>query len=149
MVNEDGDKVFDEIIDKLSSGNDIDKQDIIKLTFTPVMGGKMGKSEKILKAIKLSKEITSPYKRDMESILYAFANKFLSGKDLEKVKEELRVTEIGKSIIEEGKELGKREKAIEVAKKAILMGIDTETISDITDLSVYDIELIRTVINLK
>ncbi|MEG2985290.1 MAG: hypothetical protein RR835_11345 [Peptostreptococcaceae bacterium] len=109
----------------------------------------MGKSEKILKAIKLSKEITSPYKRDMESILYAFANKFLSGKDLEKVKEELRVTEIGKSIIEEGKELGKREKAIEVAKKAILMGIDTETISDITDLSVYDIELIRTVINLK
>ena len=56
---------------------DIDKQDIIKLTFTPVMGGKMDKSEKILKAIKLSKEITSPYKRDMESILYAFANKFL------------------------------------------------------------------------
>lgn len=36
----------------------------------------MDKSEKILKAIKLSKEITSPYKRDMESILYAFANKF-------------------------------------------------------------------------
>ena len=28
MVNEDGDKVFDEIIDKLSSGKDIDKQDI-------------------------------------------------------------------------------------------------------------------------
>ncbi len=42
----------------------------------------------------------------MESILYAFANKFLSGKDLERVKEELRVTEIGKSLIEEGKEEG-------------------------------------------
>ena len=28
------------------------------------------KVDKILKAIKLSKEITSPYKRDMESILY-------------------------------------------------------------------------------
>ena len=49
----------------------------------------MDKGEKILKAIKLSKEITSPYKRDMESILYAFANKFLSGKDLEQLKEEL------------------------------------------------------------
>ena len=68
----------------------------------------MDKSEKILKAIKLSKEITSPYKRDMESILYAFANKFLSGKDLEIVKEELRVTEIGKSLIEEGKKEGYR-----------------------------------------
>ena len=127
MVNEDGDKVFDEIIDKLSCGKDIDKQDIIKLTFTPVMGGKMDKSEKILKAIKLSKEITSPYKRDMESILYAFANKFLSGKDLEKVKEELRVTEIGKSLIEEGMEKGKKEgieegerkKAMEIAKSLL------------------------------
>lgn len=76
MVNEDRDKVFDEIIDKLSKGNDIDKQDIIKLTFTPVIGGKMNKGEKILKAIKLSKEITSPYKRDMESILYGLVIKF-------------------------------------------------------------------------
>ena len=143
MVNEDGDKVFDEIIDKLSSGKDIDKQDIIKLTFTPVMGGKMDKSEKILKAIKLSKEITSPYKRDMESILYAFANKFLSGKDLERVKEELKVTELGKSLIDEGK----KEKAIEIAKKAILKGMDNETIQDLTDLSIEDIELIRKVMN--
>ncbi|MGL4912094.1 MAG: hypothetical protein ACRC3Y_06610, partial [Romboutsia sp.] len=140
----------DEIIEKLASGNDIDIKDIIKLTFTPVMGGKMDKSEKILKAIKLSKDITSPYKRDMESILYAFANKFLSGKDLEKVKEELRVTEIGKSLIEEGKEEGKnegkKEKAIEIAKKAILKGMDNDTIKDLTDLSIDEIEAIRHVI---
>lgn len=147
MVNEDWDKVFDEIIDKLSSGKDIDKQDIIKLTFTPVMSGnmsgKMDKSEKILKAIKLSKEITSPYKRDMESILYAFVNKFLSGKDLERVNEELKVTELGKSLIEEGK----KEKAIEIAKKAILKDMDNETIQELTDLSIEDIELIRKVMN--
>lgn len=41
MVNEDGDKLFDEIIQKLSNGYGIDKRDIIKLTFTPVMGGKI------------------------------------------------------------------------------------------------------------
>lgn len=151
MVNQDGDKVFDEIIEKLSLGYDIDKQDIIKLTFTPVMGGKMDKSEKILKAIKLSKDITSPYKRDMESILYAFANKFLSGKDLEKVKEELRVTEIGKSLIQEGKEAGmkagEKKKAMDIAKKAILKGMDNETIQDITSLTIEEIEAIRNVID--
>ena len=119
--------------------------DILKLTFTPVMGGKMNKSEKILKAIRLSKEITSPYKRDMESILYAFANKFLSGKDLEIVKEELRVTEIGKSLIEEGKEVGEKKKAIEIAKKAILKGMDNETIRDLTDLTIEEIETIRNI----
>lgn len=39
-------------------------------------------------------------------ILYAFANKFLSGKDLEKAKEELKMTELGKSLIQEGIERG-------------------------------------------
>ena len=144
MVNEDGDKVFDEIIDKLSCGKDIDKQDIIKLTFTPVMGGKMDKSEKILKAIKLSKQIGSPYKRDMESILYAFANKFLSGKDLEKVKEELRVTEIGKSLIEEGMEKneGKKEKAIEIAK-GLLDILSIEIIAQKTGLTVEEVKSLK------
>ena len=131
MVNEDGDKVFDEII---------------KLTFTPVMGGKMDKSEKILKAIKLSKEITSPYKRDMESILYAFANKFLSGKDLERVKEELRVTEIGKSIIEEGKEegikAGEKKKAIEIAK-GLLDILSIEIIAQKTGLTVDEVKALK------
>lgn len=59
------------------------------------------------------------------------------------------MTEIGKSLIEEGIERGKREKAIEAAMKVILKDIDTETISDITDLSIHDIELIKIVINLK
>ncbi|MGL5713559.1 MAG: hypothetical protein ACRCXT_10255, partial [Paraclostridium sp.] len=108
------------------------------------------KSEKILKAIKLSKEITSPYKRDMESILYAFANKFLSGKDLERVKEELRVTEIGKSLIEEGIEQGKKEgivegerkKTIEIAK-SLLDLLSTKMIAEKTGLTEEEVEDLR------
>lgn len=45
MVNQDGDKVFDEIIEKISQGKNIDKQDIIKITFTHIMGGDMSLSE--------------------------------------------------------------------------------------------------------
>ncbi|CEN21093.1 Uncharacterised protein [[Clostridium] sordellii] len=53
--------------------------------------------------MRLSKDIDEDYRHDVESIIYAFANKFLSGKDLERVKEELKVTELGKSLIDDGK----------------------------------------------
>lgn len=55
------------------------------------------------------------------------------------------MTELGKSLIDEGK----KEKAIEIAKKAILKDMDNETIRDLTDLSIDDIELMRKVMNLK
>src|SRR3712207_4079276 len=109
MASKDGDKIYNDIVDKIKSGLEITKQDIISLTFTPIMGGKISTVDKILNAINIVKDIKKDYKNDIESILYAFANKFLSGKDLEKVKEELRMTELGKSLIDEGKKDGKKE----------------------------------------
>lgn len=106
------------------------------------MGGSISTVDKILNAINIVKDIKKDYKNDIESILYAFANKFLSGKDLEKVKEELRMTELGKSLIDEGK----KSKAIEVAKNAIKKGLDNETIKELTDLDIEKIELIREVL---
>lgn len=41
-----------------------------------------------------------------------------------------------------------KEKTIEIAKKIILKGMDSETIRDLTDLSIEEIDLIRKVINL-
>ena len=82
----------------------------------------------------------------MESILYAFANKFLSGKDLERVKEELRVTEIGKSLIEEGKEesikAGEKKKAIEIAK-GLLDILSIEIIAQKTGLTVDEVKALK------
>jgi hypothetical protein len=142
MANKDGDKIFNDIIDKIKSGQELSKQDIIALTFTPIMSGVLTKGEKILNAIKIVKNVDKQYRYDIESILYAFASKFLEGKDLEMVKEELKLTELGKSLKDEGK----KEKAIETAKIAIKKGMDNETISELTGLSIGDIELIREVL---
>ena len=141
MASKNGDDVFKNVSDKISKGISLSKDDIISLSFSPIMGGQVSKLDRILN--KLLKDIDITYRHDVESIIYAFANKFLSGKDLERVKEELKVTELGKSLIDEGK----KEKAIEIAKKAILKGMDNETIQDLTDLSIEDIELIRKVMN--
>ncbi|MDS1002658.1 DUF4351 domain-containing protein [Clostridium sporogenes] len=109
MADKDGDKIYNDIVEKIKLGKYITKQDIISLTFTPIMGGNMEIADKIINAIQVVKDVNNDYKYDVESILYAFANKFLSGKDLDKVKEELRMTELGKSLIQEGIEKGIKE----------------------------------------
>ncbi len=116
MADKNGDEIYTDLIGKIQSGSEITKQDIISLTFTPIMGGKISTIDKILNAINIVKGIDKDYKYDVESILYAFANKFLSGKDLEKVKEELRMTELGKGLIQEGIEKG-REEGIEKGRE--------------------------------
>ena len=57
-------------------------------------------------------------------MLYAFADKFLSGKDLQKVKEEISMTELGRMLIEDGIEKGRKEgieKGIEKGKSETLI----------------------------
>ncbi|NFO05573.1 hypothetical protein FDB23_16160 [Clostridium botulinum] len=57
------------------------------------------------------------------------------------------MTELGKSLIEEGiekgKSEGKQENAIETAKRAIKKGMSNDVISELTELSIAEIEEIR------
>lgn len=85
------------------------------------MGGTLSVGDKILNAMKIVRDINTEYKYDIESMLYAFANKFLRGKELERIREELKMTELGRSLIEEGKrkgiEKGKAELLIKLLMK--------------------------------
>ena len=83
MSDKNGDLVVEELEKKVKNKEHITKQELIALTFTPIMGGKLTKAEKIIKSIKIVKSSDSEYKYDIESMLYAFADKFLQGKDLE------------------------------------------------------------------
>ncbi|AOR24596.1 hypothetical protein [Clostridium taeniosporum] len=139
MSNKDGDKVFEEIMNKIKQGHKIEKQDLITLTFTPIMGGQSDKVDRILNAIKIVKGIDTEYRYDVETILYAFANKFLKGKDLEKVEEELSMTELGKRLMERGE----NKKVIEIVKNSIKNGLNNEMISSITGLTLEKIQGIR------
>lgn len=150
MSDKDGDKIYNSIVEKIKSGEVITKQDIISLSFTPIMGGVLSKTDKILNAIRIVKNIDKEYRYDVESILYAFANKFLEGKDLEKVKEEIKMTELGKSLIEEGKregikegkEEGKKEKAKEIARE-LLDILSIELIAKKTGLTIEEVKKLK------
>lgn len=151
MYDRNGDIVIEEVEKKLNNNIEVTKQDLIALTFTPIMSGKLSKLDKIIKSIKLVKKIDSEYKYDIESMLYAFADKFLDGKDLEKVKEEISMTKLGEMLIEDGikkgKVEGKEEQAIETAKVAIKEGMSDELITKLTGLTESQIRIIRKSVN--
>ena len=106
MSDKNGDLIVEELEKKVKNKENITKQELVALTFTPIMGGKLTKAEKIIKSIRIVKSSENEYKYDIESMLYAFADKFLSGKDLQKVKEEISMTELGRMLIEDGIEKG-------------------------------------------
>ena len=109
MSEKNGDLIFEELEKKINNKEKLTKQELVSLAFTPIMGGKLTKAEKIIKSIRIVKSSDSEYKYDIESMLYAFADKFLKGKDLQRVKEEISMTELGRMLIEDGIEKGKTE----------------------------------------
>ena len=82
MSDKNGDLIVEELEKKVKNKENITKQELVALTFTPIMGGKLTKAEKIIKSIRIVKSSENEYKYDIESMLYAFADKFLKGKDL-------------------------------------------------------------------
>ena len=109
MSEKNGDLIFEELEKKINNKEKLTKQELVSLAFTPIMGGKLTKVEKIIKSIRIVKSSDSEYKYDIESMLYAFADKFLQGKDLQKVKEEISMTELGRMLIEDGRTEGRIE----------------------------------------
>ena len=109
MSEKNGDLIFEELEKKINNKEKLTKQELISLAFTPIMGGKLTKVEKIIKSIRIVKSSDSEYKYDIESMLYAFADKFLQGKDLQRVKEEMSMTELGRMLIEDGRTEGRIE----------------------------------------
>lgn len=143
MFDKDGDIVIQEVEEKLNNNIEVTKQDLIALTFTPIMSGKLSKLDKIIKSIRLVKKIDNEYRYDVESMLYAFADKFLDGKDLEKVKEEISMTKLGEMLVEDGIKKGEEKKAIEIAKTAIKEGMSDVLIAKLTGLTESQVSIIR------
>lgn len=57
MKDKDGDKIYNDIVNKISNGIGLTRQDIISLTFTPIMGGNTSLVDRILNAIHIVKNI--------------------------------------------------------------------------------------------
>ena len=113
MKNKDGDK----ILRKIQKKKRLKRKDLIPVLLSPLMGGKSDTRTRILEGIKaVNRKGTAVSKEEaekMEAMLYALANKLLNEADLEKIKEEMKMTKLGEMLradfIEEGREEGRVE----------------------------------------
>lgn len=116
------DKTIKELERKQGTGK-IKKEDLAGLLLTPLMSGSMSISDRIRRSIRLlQQEHDILGKEDllrMESVLYAFAMKFLSKAELSEMQEVFAMTILGQMLEARGIEKG-IEKGIEQGIKALI-----------------------------
>lgn len=112
LADWDSKQVLEEIKAALAQ-NALDEKRLTALAFVPVMSRSDERIEVISEAVKVSHQVADSAKRaDIQAILFAFANKFLSGKELERIEEEIVMTQLSQMIYEDGIKVG-RQKGIE------------------------------------
>ena len=98
MKNKDGDK----ILRKIQKKKRLKRKDLIPVLLSPLMGGKSDTRTRILEGIRaVHRKGTTVSKEEaekMEAMLYALANKLLNEADLEKIKEEMKMTKLGEML---------------------------------------------------
>lgn len=126
MINLDGDKILEDLITKAKSKITLSDLDLLNLIFVPVMGGNHPVSSKIITAFKIlqSQNIDT---ENITAMLFDFANKFLSEKDLNKIREMIRMTKLGKMIYEDGKLKGVMLVALNLLKENVDINIIHKT----------------------
>lgn len=141
----------------------LEEEQMTALAFVPVMTRREERVEIISEAVRLSHKVENEQKKmDIQAILFAFANKFLSGKELERIKEEIVMTRLGQMIyedgvregfkngIEEGRQKGKQEGKLEgkqegklEAARALLDILSDEAIAERIKIPVEQVKKLR------
>ncbi|SHJ10410.1 protein of unknown function [Clostridium cavendishii DSM 21758] len=102
-----GDENYERIKTKVDNGEELTEQDIMTLSFIPLMESEKSKSDITLDSIEIAKDIKNEEeKTKCLTLLYALFDKFGDEKAKKRFKEVVSMTDVGRMIYEEGKEEG-------------------------------------------
>ncbi|MBK1809490.1 DUF4351 domain-containing protein [Clostridium sp. YIM B02505] len=120
MKNLNGDEKLEMLKNKIRNNEKLTSEDILTLSFIPLMSSKLSKSERTLEGIELANSIEdSEVKLKCLTLLYALFDKFGDKISKKRFKEVFSVTEIGKMIRDDGKSEGKAEGKTEILIKLL------------------------------
>jgi len=135
-------EVFENITQKLENSVPLTKEDLVPLALCPLMGGDIPQKERISKALQLvrNSEDTFSDAGKLEAVIYTMASKFLDEKELNQIKEEIKMTALGTLIYNDGKaegiSQGIKQASSENARNFFLNGVSFDTVcNSIKDLS--------------
>jgi len=135
MKGFDGDEEYDRIRAKIDNGEQLDDEDLLKIIFLPLMKSKLTEAEMTMQAAELAKAIPGERGIFVIGVLVALSDRYLSENDMKKLMEVLSMTPIAQWFREEGREEGRKEKGIEMARAALRKGYPVDDVIDITGLS--------------
>ncbi|MEQ8156703.1 MAG: hypothetical protein ABRQ25_17815 [Clostridiaceae bacterium] len=108
MKSLDGDERLEYLRNKIAKEEHLSDEDIVNLTFMPLMRSKEDKSTRTIQCIDMANNIKDKTNKNKCTILlYALFDKFGDIESKEKFMEVISMTEIGKMIFEQGEESGK------------------------------------------
>lgn len=121
MKNFNGDKKLQTIEYKVNNNIGLTQQDIMTLSFIPLMNSKKSKSEITLESIEIAKNIQdNDNKSNCLMLLYALFDKFGDDVSKKRFKEVVSMTEVGRMIYEEGIEKGIEKGTAEILIKQLI-----------------------------
>jgi hypothetical protein len=105
-----GDEKYNYLKSKIENNEQLTEEDILNLTFLPLMSGSDNRTERAVKGIELAESIKNMETKMISlSMLYALFEKFGDTLSKNRLKEAIRMTEIGKMIRDEALKEGIKE----------------------------------------
>lgn len=154
LSNEDSDKIMHNLQVKIDAGEPVTKADLLPLCLSPLMGGKMTHKERIMAAYDITRRATGvgmDVIQNVEAVLYIMADKFLESKEMERLKEEIKMTRLGQMLfydgVAEGRAEGERSLLILQVQRKLDKGKTLEIIADEVEKDVETIAVLIEEIN--
>ena len=121
MNQYDGDAIYEDLKAKIGRNDILSDVDMLNLIFLPLMRNTIPRYELAANSVKLAQSISDTTKRNAcIAASFVFAAKYLDEKDLKRLKEVLRMSELATMFVEEGRmegrQEGKEEGRMEIAK---------------------------------
>lgn len=145
-----GDAILEQMKEKVEQGKSLTHQELMKLSFLPLMHSRFNRQDLIKEAVELAKRIESePKQLQVIAGILTATDKFIDEKYAKKVREWLKMTKVGRIFEEEKQEAireaiarTEREKTIEIAK-SLLDLLSPEMIAKKTGLDVEEVEKLK------